>query len=200
MQVFPSVCVCVCVCAVLYIAVWPLNSHSYSLFLYISCFHFLLTVIWLRRWNTPTMQRTWIPVLSVRAFCPQTLRYLSHVVTETNSGQWHDNMRKTLIIRKEGGMGRWLRFLAVLMQMLLDKVNWHVFVTSTGSLTPYRLSHKHRYTQCVCTVRLSYGYSSIRPFNWTTVLVPVYKHQVRIDLLSSFATVGGVMPCSAGCY
>ncbi len=26
-----------------------------------------------------------------------------------------------------------------------------------------------------CAVQSNYGYSSIRPFNWATVLVPVYK-------------------------
>ncbi len=45
-----------------------------------------------------------------------------------------------------------------------------------------------------------YGYGSIRPFQWTIVLVPVYKHWGRIDLLSDFATVDSDMPHSASCY
>lgn len=32
------------------------------------------------------------------------------------------------------------------------------------------------------TVKLSYGYSSSRTFNWTAVLVLVYKHRGRIGL------------------
>ncbi len=51
-----------------------------------------------------------------------------------------------------------------------------------------------------CTVESSYSYSLIRTFNWTTVLVPLYKHWGRIDLLSDSAMVGGNMPRSAGCY
>ncbi len=51
-----------------------------------------------------------------------------------------------------------------------------------------------------CTVKLSYGHSSIRSFNWTTVLVPVYKHRGRINLLSNSAMVGGDVSHSAGCY
>ncbi len=51
-----------------------------------------------------------------------------------------------------------------------------------------------------CTVKSSYGYSSIWPFNWTTVLVPVYMRWGRIDILSSSATVDGDAPCSAGWY
>ncbi len=41
---------------------------------------------------------------------------------------------------------------------------------------------------------------ALRPFNWTAVLVPVYKWWGRIDLLSVCATVGGDVPRSAGCY
>ncbi len=48
------------------------------------------------------------------------------------------------------------------------------------------------------TVKWSYSYSSIRLFNWTTVLVPVYKCWGRIDLLSDFAMVCCNLPCS--CY
>ncbi len=51
-----------------------------------------------------------------------------------------------------------------------------------------------------CTVKSSCSYSQIRPFNWTAVLVPVYKHGGRIDLRSNCTTVGGNMSRSAGCY
>ncbi len=44
------------------------------------------------------------------------------------------------------------------------------------------------------------GSSSIRTLHWTTVLVPVYRRWGRTDLLSDSTTVGGDMPCSAGCY
>ncbi len=49
-----------------------------------------------------------------------------------------------------------------------------------------------------CTVRSSYGYSSIRPFNWTIVLVPAYMNLGRNYLLTEStgdsSTVGGDMP------
>ncbi len=51
-----------------------------------------------------------------------------------------------------------------------------------------------------CTVKSSYSYSSVRPFNQTTVLVPEYKHRGRMDLLSDSAAVGGEMPRSAGYF
>lgn len=35
-----------------------------------------------------------------------------------------------------------------------------------------------------CRAKLSQGYSSTRPCNWTTVLVPVYQHKRGIDLLT----------------
>ncbi len=43
------------------------------------------------------------------------------------------------------------------------------------------------------TVKSSYGQSSIRTFNWTDVLLPVYKRWGRIDLLSD-----STMPSLAG--
>ncbi len=52
----------------------------------------------------------------------------------------------------------------------------------------------------ICTAKLSYGYSLIRPFNWTTVLVQVHKRWGRTDLLSNSATLEGDMPHKAGCY
>ncbi len=49
-----------------------------------------------------------------------------------------------------------------------------------------------------CPVKSSYSSSSIRPFNWTNVPVPVYNRRGRIKLLtespSNPATVGGNMP------
>ncbi len=52
--------------------------------------------------------------------------------------------------------------------------------------------HNHdSHSVLVYTVKLSYSYSSVRPLNWTTVLVPVYMHRGRINLLSNSAMVGG---------
>ncbi len=50
-----------------------------------------------------------------------------------------------------------------------------------------------------CTVKSSYSYSLIRPFNWTSVPVPVYKRRRRINFLLDSATEGGDLPRSAGC-
>lgn len=47
---------------------------------------------------------------------------------------------------------------------------WGVSVTHVCSAHP-----------SACTVKLSYGYSSPRPFNWTVVLVLVSKHGRRSD-------------------
>ncbi len=60
--------------------------------------------------------------------------------------------------------------------------------------------HNCSLSRLTCTVKSSYGFGSITPFNWTTAFVPVCKHQGRIDLWSNSTTVGGDMPCSAGCY
>ncbi len=46
-----------------------------------------------------------------------------------------------------------------------------------------------------CTVKSSYGYSLIRPFKWTTVLVHV--HTLREN---QFIVVGGDMAHSTDCY
>lgn len=43
------------------------------------------------------------------------------------------------------------------------------------------MSHVCSAHPSACTVKLSYGYSSPRPFNWTAVLVLVYKHGRRSD-------------------
>ncbi len=68
--------------------------------------------------------------------------------------------------------------------------------------------NSHKLTQTYCTswsvrlhAKISWAmiYSSIRPFNWTTVLVPVYKSWVRINLLLNSATGGGDISRSAGC-
>ncbi len=72
-----------------------------------------------------------------------------------------------------GGMGHFLSFFAILE------------VISVSMFT--------------CTVKSSYSNSSIRSFNWMTVLVPVYCWG-RNNLLSDSATVGGDIPHSAGCY
>ncbi len=40
----------------------------------------------------------------------------------------------------------------------------------------------------------------MKPFYWNTVLVPVFMHWGRIDLLSDSAMIGGSIPCPAGCY
>lgn len=37
----------------------------------------------------------------------------------------------------------------------------------------------------ICTVKPSYSYSLARPFNWTTVLVPLCKAQCEVDLLAN---------------
>ncbi len=45
-------------------------------------------------------------------------------------------------------------------------------------------SHTITVSAFTCTLESSFGYSSIRPFNWTTVPVPVYKNQGTMDLLT----------------
>ena len=55
-----------------------------------------------------------------------------------------------------------------------------------------------------CTLKLIYSHSSIRPFNWTIAIVPVYKQQGRIDLLTEVCpnSLQEVAICtiSASCY
>ncbi len=62
---------------------------------------------------------------------------------------------------------------------------FHLFVMSL--VVSLRLS----LNSFTCTVKPSCGYSSIRPFNWTVVLVPVHRNQRR---MSNYATVDDDIP------
>ncbi len=67
------------------------------------------------------------------------------------------------------------------------------FCKITGIIWP-------QYSMFTCTVKLSYDYNSIRSYNWSTVLLTVYKRRERINLLTESMLFGGDMLSSAGCY
>ncbi len=68
------------------------------------------------------------------------------------------------------------REMTCLEEWMVHKEYWVIIVSS-----PRRLELQ---SMLLHAVKASYGYSSVRPINGTTVLVPIYKNQEGTDLLT----------------